>query len=176
MTTARPQLPPRLIADLTSCMLDPSVVEGVACEATARSPWIVSLDRSKIPNKGTYATIRTNRSAFFDTFDEALQDAGGHLSPPATGSYFEMVPAMSGPELQLSFPAPITFVGQIADIIFLSVPIGLINQDQMRSLRDAIRLTLSEATRAGKIPSTDLRTVLLPDGVKLFRFEERRHE
>ena len=166
-------LPERLKSDLSSCAIDPVVVEGVVCEATVRSPWIVSIDRDKMPGKGAYATIRPGRASFFDTFDEALSDAGGGAALPAAGTYYEMVSALSEPKLEIGFKPPLTFVGQIQDIIFLTAPLDLMTSDQMSGLRDAIRLSLREATQAKKIPQVDLRVVLMPEGVKLVRIQEK---
>lgn len=166
-------LPQRLLADLASCLLDSSVVEGVACEATIKSPWIVSINQDRLPGKGSYATIRPGRVIFFDVFDEALRDAGGTPAVPAAGSCYELVSAISGSSLDISFKPPLTFVGQIADIIFLAVPIEMMAQEQMRGLRDAIHVSLREASDAKKIPAVNLRVVLMPRGVELLRIKEK---
>lgn len=167
-------LPARLVADLSTSQLDPSSVEGVIGEATPTVPWIVSVNRDVLPDKGAYATIRPRKVSFFDTFDDALADAGGGSAPEATGCYYELVSAIGKPSLDLSFKPPVTFVGQIGDLLFLSVPKNVLTPEQMKGLGGAIKMVLGEAVRAGKIPPTDLRTIVMPDGVDLLRIVEKK--
>ena len=169
-------LPSRLVADLAANRLPPLLVSEVIYEATERSPWVVSVNRDAWPQaKGAYATVRQDRVLYFDTFDDALVDAGNVDSRLGSGSYYELVSALDPPGLDIGFKPPVTFVGQLQDLLFLSVPMGVLqDQAKARELRGAIKMALSEAVAAKKIPTVDLRIVALPEGVRLVKLVERR--
>lgn len=166
------QLPARLIADLANRIPASSV--SVLYEATISSPWVISLDRDIWPQaRGPYATVRPEKILFFDTFDDALVDAGDVDARLGADSYYEAIPATE-PPTDIGFKPPVTFVGLLKDILFLSIPLNVLrDQAQARELRAVIKMTLSEAVAAKKIPTTDLRVVALPEGVRLFRIVER---
>ncbi len=176
--TETARLPKSLSAILQELEVPEAHVLDVCFEATARTPWMVSLDRQATGKPHAYANVRPKGVRYFDTMDAALDDAGGMpTQQPPTGEYFELQDITSR-DNPVEFRPPITFHGQVGDLIMLTVPPHIImSADQANGLRVAARVALSAAVKSGQIPrDARLTPFMVPEGVRMVRLVERKAE
>ncbi len=169
------RLPSSLVQLLRQHATPEDHIEDVICEATPKSPWVVSMDRERTQKPHPYAVIRQKEISYFDTYQDAMSDAGGHFGTQPTGCYYELVDATIK-DRELPFRPPITFRGQVGPILLLTVSKDLLlAPGQTNGLHAACKAALNKAVEMGQLPKdTDSFTFLVPEGVRLCRLVEHK--
>lgn len=175
MSKTDSHIPKALASLLDACGFPAKNVLDVTFEATARTKWVIAVDRDAASSPFPYATVGGKGIAFFDTLDAALDDSGGLPVAEGSGSFWELLDAMDASR-PVSCKPPVTFVGRAGDILMLSAPPHmLLNAEQAAGLKLAARATLTKATKTGEIDKDAVvNMILVPEGVRLFRLVERR--
>lgn len=167
-------LPNELLTDLKRADVPADHVLDVVTAATARSPWVVLLDRAKTGHPDPYATISSSGDVTcYPTLAEAMEAAGGAVAPDQSGVLCELVPIGEDGSPIEGVP-PVSVRGQLADIILFSLPRDVaFSTEQAVGVNRAIKQALANASRMGLIRGS-LQVVALPEGCQLFRLQEKK--